>query len=209
MPNRRLFGWLVGWLVGWLITRSCVLPCFTPPNSATACLPAIQRNSYNTELTEGEQAEEDRPAIKTARELTENDEDNPVPSEFETVNRVVLKKRTLFAKKALAAAEERLAGILRGDPVPRVLDSHDDLMRPFNGAVTGEQVREREAERNRPYIDYSDADMVAQEVRKQEERVAEAREKLDGFLEQAKLPELPKPPHMLDQNLQQLSLIHI
>eukprot|EP00750_Incisomonas_marina_P012319 INCI16724.2.p1 GENE.INCI16724.2~~INCI16724.2.p1 ORF type:complete len:825 (+),score=154.29 INCI16724.2:105-2579(+) len=155
---------------------------------------------YNTELREGDAAEA-APPVKSARELVEADEQRLTPSESEMVNRIVLKKRTLFARKALQKEENRLQAIRDQKPVGPIIDSHDDVMRAVNGPATMAMLKEREDIKNKAYIDYNDKDMVAQEIAAQEQRVATAQAKLDEYLAQDLLAELPKPAHMLDQNL--------
>jgi len=156
---------------------------------------------YNTEAMEGERPIEEAPAHKSEREVVEQDEARLIPSERESVNRVMLTKRTFYARKELAKQQKRLEAILNKEPVGRVLDSHDPLMYAFTGPTTYAQLKDREEQKKAAYIDYDDEEMVAQEIAMQEQRVQEAQDKLDEYLETAKLPELPKPEHMTDPHL--------
>ena len=157
---------------------------------------------YNTESVEGDRPIEEAPSLKTTREVLEAAEENVTPSEYESVNRAMLLRTTFYARKKLEEEEKRLEAILNHEPVPRVFDPYEFPMSEFEGPITMKQRREREARINEPYINYDDPVMVASEVAAQEERVAKAQKKLDEKLELAKLPELPKPPHMADPNVE-------
>lgn len=153
---------------------------------------------YNTETVEGDRPAEEAPATKSAREIHEAAEENVTPSEYESVNRVMLMKTTLRAKQELRKQTTRLESILNHEPVGRIFDPYDLPESEFSGPTTVAQRKARQDLIAAAYINYDDEEQVAQELELQKERVAQAQAKLDEKLAMAELDELPKPPHMMD-----------